>query len=63
MECGVHSHRHGLRARESLTRVMLVLEAQALQEWCAVGNDWLCCVEAIRFCICGSSTTHATDES
>ena len=31
-ECKAHKHRYGLRARESLTRVVLVADAQALHE-------------------------------
>ena len=46
LECGVRSYRHGLRAGEDLTRIVLMPEAQALQVWCAVGTWCCCCVEA-----------------
>ena len=49
VECGAHNHCHVLRAEKSLSRVVLVPEAQALNEWCAVGKKNYCCVEAIRF--------------
>ena len=33
VQCGADSHRNGLRVGESLTRVVVVPEAQVLQEW------------------------------
>ena len=49
VERGVHSDRHGLRVGQRLARVVLVPEAQALQEWCALAKDCCCCLEAVCF--------------
>ena len=63
MECGAYSRRHGLCAGRNLTRVMLVPESQALQEWCAVGNIAVVVstLLIVDLCSCGSSSSHDTD--
>ena len=50
-------------ASESLTWVVLVPEAQALREWCAVADIAVFASKLYDVCAYGSSSSHRTDES